>query len=93
MQMPKVNDCQVDACAYNEGHACHALAITIGNATNPDCDTFFDHDSKGGDASATAGVGACKVSACKFNQSLECSAESIQVGKKSGHAYCMTYSM
>lgn len=81
MDMPKVSQCDVADCAYNESDHCHALAITIGDQSHPMCDTFVEAGMHGGDESAVAQVGACKVSTCKFNKSLECSASSITVGR------------
>ncbi|MCF7916754.1 MAG: DUF1540 domain-containing protein [Candidatus Omnitrophica bacterium] len=90
-KMPKVTDCEVAECAYNNQQKCHALAITIGDGDCPACDTEINQSSKGGFMDITGGVGACKVSQCAFNQSLECSADSINVRKHSGHAECNTY--
>ena len=91
MNMPEVSKCDMSECSYNEGNQCHALAITIGDQTNPMCDTFLKGSTHGGDPSSTAKVGACKVSVCKFNKSLECSASSVEVGHRGQDAYCMTF--
>ncbi|MFP4106408.1 MAG: DUF1540 domain-containing protein [Phycisphaerae bacterium] len=91
MRMPKVRECEIDQCAYNQNSMCHALAITIGDAVNPRCDTFCSSHSKGGDPSETASVGACKVSVCKYNESLECTAEDIEVGRKGDEIDCKTF--
>lgn len=91
MQMPKVQECDVDQCAYNTDGKCHALAITIGDGENPMCDTFCQSSSKGGVKGSTAGVGACKVTACRHNQMLECSAKRISVGWEGQQADCLTF--
>ncbi|MCW8127292.1 DUF1540 domain-containing protein [Microbulbifer halophilus] len=89
--MPEVAQCAATQCAYNTQSACHARAITIGDGSNPDCDTFFgssEHTHSG----RTAGVGACKMDDCVHNSDLECSADSIQVGTNgNGSVNCLTY--
>lgn len=90
-QMPAVAQCQATECAYNQGRKCHALAITIGDAENPQCDTFIVSSTNGGDSSVTARVGACKVSKCKYNRSLECSAPNISVGYMKSEVSCTTF--
>ncbi|MFE1396544.1 DUF1540 domain-containing protein [Nocardiopsis dassonvillei] len=91
MDMPVVNSCQVDACAYNTDHSCHALAITVGNSSHAQCDTFFDAGDQGGDPVATGQVGACKMSNCEHNVQLECQAPAISVGYVHRQADCLTY--
>lgn len=92
MKMPKVKDCTVSDCAYNNNKGCHALAITIGEEPDkPICDTFFQASKHGGDKSATAGVGACKTADCSYNQDYECTASDIQVGMTSGEPDCLTF--
>ncbi len=90
MDMPKVQQCQVEQCAYNHNKTCHAMAITIGNGSHPHCDTYFTSGTKGGE-SRSAGVGACKTSTCKFNKSFECHASKIQVGAQTDEADCLTF--
>lgn len=68
------------------------MAITVGDAECPFCDTYTKMAQKGGAPDIIGGVGACRENDCKFNQSLECQAGSIRVGLHSGHADCMTYS-
>ncbi len=93
-EMPKVLDCTVTNCAYNTKEACHAMAITIGEAPqNPACDTFFEASQHGGVPDITAGVGACKVSSCRHNSDYECEAANIQVGMKEGTPDCLTFKM
>lgn len=92
MSMSKIKACEVTDCAYNKNKACHALAITVGDASHPRCDTFTKSASKGGDLASTGSVGACKIDSCKFNRSLECSAKDIMVGLHQGHADCKTFS-
>ncbi len=91
MDMPKVKQCDITNCSYNEGGMCHALAITVGDGKNPHCDTFCDAGHKGGDSESTAGVGACKVESCIFNTSLECQASGIKVGKRQNDVDCLTF--
>lgn len=94
MQMPDIKSCEVDECAYNKSHKCHALAITVGDAKGAMCDTFWSQKKSqcdGGDQSQMGHVGACHMSGCKHNESLECSASSITVGQKQDQADCLTY--
>jgi hypothetical protein len=91
MEMPVVSECRVTPCAYNRDSACHALAITVGEAERAQCDTFFSTSAKGGDASATARVGACKMANCRHNADLQCQAAGITVDFLSDEADCLTY--
>ncbi len=91
MKMPKVSDCQAIECSYNIDCMCHALAITIGDGSNPQCDTFCHYSSKGGDPTCTGSVGACKVTSCMHNMSLECQSSGISVGYQSGEVDCLTF--
>lgn len=91
MEMPVVSECGVEACSYNRDRACHALAITVGNALHAHCDTFFHTSSKGGDPAAIGHVGACKMSDCTHNIDLECQAPEIVVGHRQDEADCLTY--
>lgn len=91
MTMPKILDCSAEECAYNGKKQCHTLAITVGDASCPMCDTFMKASKKGGSMDMTGGVGACKEDNCKFNTALECSASGIHVGMHEGHAECMTF--
>lgn len=78
--MPKVLDCSMENCAYNQNNMCHAMAITIGDTpTRPACDTFIDKAIHGGFDEVTASVGACKASDCCHNENLECMADNIHV--------------
>ncbi|MHC4743618.1 MAG: DUF1540 domain-containing protein, partial [Planctomycetota bacterium] len=69
----------------------NAHAITIGDSTNPRCDTFCVSMTKGQASSQTATVGACKVSCCTHNSGLECEAPEICVGYKGEEADCLTF--
>ncbi|MCC2280157.1 MULTISPECIES: DUF1540 domain-containing protein [Streptomyces] len=89
--MPAVTVCQVGECAYNQEGACHALAITVGDATHAVCDTYFSYPGRGGDAASTGRVGACKVVGCRHNVDLECQAPGITVGSVWATADCLTY--
>lgn len=88
--MPEVADCEATDCAYNRDQLCRALAITVGNGTQPMCDTAFNGDvhTRG---EAIAGVGACKVSRCHHNTDLECHADTIQVILSSRIPMCGTF--
>lgn len=90
--MVRVQSCQVTDCCYNLDEMCHTLAITVGSGSdNPPCDTYCDLQTKGGDESSIAGVGACKVIACTYNDSLECTAPGITVGPGQDAADCLTF--
>jgi hypothetical protein len=92
MNMPRVQECSVNECAYNTERSCHALAITIGEKpSNPLCDTFFTSQRHGGIKETAAGVGACKSFECSYNKDFECSASSIQVGMKGSQPDCLTF--
>ncbi|MBE0536302.1 MAG: DUF1540 domain-containing protein [Phycisphaerae bacterium] len=91
MEVALVQKCDVTDCAYNIDRACHTPAITIGDETQPRCDTFCNSASHGGDPQLTATVGACKVEKCTYNKSLECQASDISVGYKSDEPMCMTF--
>ena len=91
VDMPVVDNCTVDACAYNRDNNCHALAITVGNGEGAHCDTFFGIPRKGGVPSVTGGVGACKMADCTHNVDLECRAPAISVGAQRDTADCLTY--
>lgn len=91
MTMPKILDCAASDCSYNRDKKCHTMAITIGNAECPMCDTFLKSSKKGGAMDVMGSVGACKEEGCKFNRAFECSASGIHVGLHEGHAECMTF--
>ena len=90
MKMPTIFDCNMKECAYNAEKNCHAMAITIGSASQI-CDTFMKRAQKGGVMDMVGSVGACKVEGCKFNDSLECMAEGIHIGMHADHAECDTF--
>ncbi|HEY8458684.1 MAG TPA: DUF1540 domain-containing protein [Actinopolymorphaceae bacterium] len=92
MQMPVIDSCTVESCAYNRQRECHALAITVGGADGARCETFFDTDRKGGDPENLGHVGACRMVDCVHNVSLECQAPGIVVGYQQDHVVdCLTY--
>ncbi|OGS97977.1 MAG: hypothetical protein A3F73_01200 [Gallionellales bacterium RIFCSPLOWO2_12_FULL_59_22] len=93
LEMPVVRNCMASECAYNVNSACHARAITIGDATHPGCDTFLKGLSHIRQIQQIAGIGACKTSICKFNEDLECMADNIQVGMIKSEANCMTFAL
>lgn len=89
VNMPIISKCTASECAYNKNQNCHAKAITVGDFSNPGCDTFFNngqHSSR----LEVAGVGACKVSSCRHNRDFECSADNIEVGRIDGLMKCLT---
>lgn len=92
VDMPGVGSCSATTCAYNTNKRCHARAITVGDAVNPACDTFFaagTHHTH--DKVRIAGVGACKVRECRFNDDFECTAEKISVEMSGSHVRCQTF--
>ncbi|HET6427397.1 MAG TPA: DUF1540 domain-containing protein [Phycisphaerae bacterium] len=91
METPKVSECSAAECAYNSDGMCHAMAITVGDVSSPQCDTYCTSSMKGGDYSCIATVGACKVSNCLHNMDLECQAPSIRVGHQGGEVDCLTF--
>lgn len=95
VEMPAVTGCSIPDCAYNTESACHARAITVGNALRPECDTFFSMAQSGQEHTKAvqrqAGIGACKISDCSFNDDFECAAEGVSIGIKDGLVSCMTY--
>ncbi len=91
MDMPVINECQVESCAYNRDRTCNALAITVGDARLAHCDTYFTAPAKGGDPSTSGRVGACKMSDCRHNTQFECQAPGIEVGPQHDAAECLTY--
>ena len=91
MEMSKVSECEISDCAYNTNNLCHARAITIGDSTNPRCDTLCIAERKCPELGCVAGVGACKTSICMFNEGLECGASTIRVGYSENDANCLTF--
>ena len=91
IEMPSVSNCLINQCAYNLNNNCHAKAITIGDNSNPACDTYFEAKLHSREDQRVAGVGACKISICKNNNDLECMAESITVGRVSDEVKCLTF--
>ncbi len=92
-EMPKVMDCDMAECAFNDDKMCHAMAINIAPSSPcPLCGTFMTYGKKAGVMDMTGSVGACKVDNCRFNDSLECSAaEGIHVGRHENHPDCKTF--
>lgn len=91
IDMPIVSECTAISCAYNKLGACHARAITVGDLTNPRCDTFFENQIHTLERNKMAGVGACKVGACQHNVDFECSAMKIEVGVTQDQVKCLTF--
>ena len=88
--LPEVSACDATGCAYNAAQRCHAPAITIGNTTLPECDTFLPDSSHVAPRPA-AGVGACKVHSCRHNIERTCAAGSIVVGVSGDSPECSTF--
>ncbi|MBB5158436.1 DUF1540 domain-containing protein [Saccharopolyspora phatthalungensis] len=91
MEMPLVNRCTAENCAFNREMTCHALAITIGDPEHAQCDTFCSAPVAGGDPAAVGHVGACKMVDCRYNLHLECQAPGISVGYGPDIVDCLTY--
>lgn len=91
VEMPIISNCAVTDCAYNVTGSCGALAITVGDANNPRCDTYFAAVGHVSHTQIAAGVGACKVSACRHNHEFECTADIVKIGRPRGDAACLTF--
>jgi hypothetical protein len=91
VEMPLVKKCDVSNCGYNQNDTCHAKAITIGDHSNPGCDTFLDSQTHIHEKKRIAGVGACKVSSCFHNVDFNCSAHMIDVGYAEDKINCLTF--
>ncbi|PLX84896.1 MAG: DUF1540 domain-containing protein [Desulfuromonas sp.] len=92
MNMPKVTDCSVSDCAYNDKHACHAMAITVGEKpSEPVCDTYFQSSIHGGVRDMNAGVGACKSYDCQHNTDFECMAPNVHIAMKGSQPDCLDF--
>jgi hypothetical protein len=89
--MTKVKKCLMGDCVFNQDDNCHALAINIGDATEPHCDTYIRGSKKAGDPNNIAGVGACKCDSCEYNEDFQCLAGGITVGKKGEDVDCLSY--
>ncbi|QKT03319.1 DUF1540 domain-containing protein [Ectothiorhodospiraceae bacterium 2226] len=91
VEMPAVETCSVNDCAYNVDTHCHARAITVGDGIHPGCDTFLQSSRHTRSGPSAAGVGACKVEACRYNDDYECGADAIQVGHRDASINCLTF--
>lgn len=93
VEMPVVQVCAVQECAYNAEQKCHAKAITIGDGVGPACDTaFLRARARANDHQRVAGIGACKATGCVHNSDLECTADAIRVGMQNESVACLTFS-
>jgi hypothetical protein len=90
IEMPEVAGCEAAECAYNHDLLCRARAITVGDGTQPMCDTAFNN-GRHTRGERIAGVGACKVANCRHNSDLECQADMIQVILSRSLPMCGTY--
>lgn len=91
LKATKVRDCNATECAYNAKNRCHAIAITIGDESNPICSTSMKAAKKGGVPDIKARVGACRVENCEFNKSLECTAKCIRVEMHNAKIECTLF--
>ena len=91
MDMPVINSCAAERCAYNVNRECHALAITVGDSHQAVCETFFDVALTGGDSSSVGHVGACKMANCGYNVDLECQAPGVSVDFRGDVVSCVTF--
>ncbi|MDP2730386.1 MAG: DUF1540 domain-containing protein [Dehalococcoidales bacterium] len=89
MDMTRILECNMSACAYNMTNRCHTPGINVGS--HAECNTYTHASGKGGVPEANAGVGACLAADCKFNEQLECRASNIDVASHNRHADCETY--
>lgn len=90
VEMPEVKACAATRCVYNLEESCNARAITVGDGSEADCDTFYPgpaHTAK----HYEAGVGACKVIDCRHNDEYECQADAISIGLLQNTAMCETF--
>lgn len=90
VEMPSVKSCSASGCVYNISEACNARAITVGDGSEADCDTYYADGDHSGERHE-AGVGACKVKACRHNSDYECQADAIKVGVVRDAAVCETF--
>jgi hypothetical protein len=90
VDLPVIEECAVDACAYNRDRHCHAQAITVGNSSMALCDTFLP-SSRHNRRQDNGGVGACKAVDCQHNDDFACQAEAIRVGSHPKGAECETF--
>lgn len=91
IEMPLVSKCDITKCGYNVNNSCNAKAITIGDGSNPGCDTYLNTSLHCREANHAAGVGACKVNVCKHNVDFECTANNVSVGMNEGKINCLTF--
>ncbi|GAA5031161.1 DUF1540 domain-containing protein [Microbacterium fluvii] len=90
--LPRVSECAVAGCSYNDHSHCHAAAVTIGtSAGETECATFVPLGTRGGLDKVVTHVGACKRSECVHNESLECTADAVRIGPGAEAADCLTY--
>lgn len=91
MKIPLVLDCKVKGCSYNKDLMCHTMAITIGQGSDPMCDTYTHMPIAGGMEEVKPFVGACKMSDCAHNENLECAAKGVHVAMKHNQPDCLTF--
>ncbi|WP_394550710.1 DUF1540 domain-containing protein [Agromyces sp. MMS24-JH15] len=90
--LPRVSECSVLGCSYNDHSSCHAAAVTIaGTPGDASCVTFIPLGSKGGLDKVVSHVGACQRAECSHNDHLECTASAVRIGAGGDAADCLTY--
>ncbi len=90
--LPRVSECTVLGCSYNDHSHCHAAAVTIGGEVgDAECATFIPLSAKGGLDKVVSHVGACQRAECVHNSALECTASAVRVGPGADAADCLTY--
>ncbi len=104
-RIPRVSQCEMTECGFNESQKCHAAGIQVGDQVggavaerpgvtlqDPKCDTFTRNPGAHfGAGDLIAQVGACMANSCSHNEALRCTADGIQVGRHDTHADCKTY--
>lgn len=91
MNMPKVLTCMASECCYNVQNVCHALAISVGDAALPRCNSYCQGACKGGDSGAIAGVGGCRLAHCLHNRNLLCHAPAINLARSGKEITCQLF--
>jgi len=90
MDMTKISNCNMSACAYNKEGKCHTIGITVGLHT--ECNTYVHGSVTGGFSEIQGGIGSCLASNCQFNDNLECRAAGVTIAiDEEKHADCKTF--
>jgi len=83
-------ECRISGCSFYADGFCHALSVTIGEAGQAMCDTFYLSETHVKNNKVIANVGACKVEDCQYNCNLLCNRKHITVGRKDDDFYCLS---